>query len=102
MLMLRLATAGPHNASTVAPAVFPVIGIVDVSPYMGRIVAAAVVVRIILVHAARSYGQVYPDAADRAFGPQPTAASGTTGGTMKGLPARLGINRCRNGEEAGR
>src|SRR5688572_22586917 len=72
----RPSTAESSGTPTMTPTITPVIAvwIIDISPYMGRIITTAVVVGIVIVDATRSYRQVNPDAADRTFDLQPVIA----------------------------
>jgi hypothetical protein len=76
-------------------------GIVDIPPYMRRIITAAVVVGIIIVDISRTYRQVNPWAAATTFAPQHIIL-GAFAGFQNGFPRRCGTGHRRNAEETDR
>jgi hypothetical protein len=94
--------AGRSRTSNIASTITAVVvGIVDIAPYMCRIMTAAVVIGIITVDRAWTYRQVNSWAAATTFD-HDHISPGAFAGLQNGLPARFRIGHWRNADEANR
>jgi hypothetical protein len=98
---MRPLAARRSAVSQIVATVVVVVRIVDITPYMGRIITATVVIGIIIVDIAWTYRQMNPSAADATFELNRIIPDAFTR-LQIGPLGRDGIGRRRHGEETGR